>query len=110
MGKNCQYSSCAVDSAFTTKLISFGPPRPPTPAPAPVPPPSGNTWWGRNCYTEYPSGHWYGADNIGDSYGKIGDGACNSMCQSTGGCTCYVLSQDGECWLRKSCQYASCAV
>merc|ERR1712187_1046257 len=80
---------------------------PPTASPVP-PPASGNTWWNRNCYTEYPSGQWFGASNIGDNLGSIGSSECNSRCRSTWGCTCYVMGKAGECYLRKNCQEQSC--
>merc|ERR1711879_789868 len=44
----------------------------------------------------------------GDSFGNIGPSACDSRCRSTPGCTCYVVSQSNECWLRKNCNYPSC--
>merc|ERR1712187_773426 len=66
------------------------------------------TWRGINCYTEHPSGRWFGAENIGASYGNIGPSACDIRRRSTSGCSGYVVSQSNECWLRKNCNYPSC--
>jgi hypothetical protein len=99
MRKNCQYSACVADNYYTTYVTGHVPTPPPSPS---------TTWWGRNCYTDDSNGAWHGAQNIGGSYGKIGDGGCSSKCQQTWDCTCYVVSNVGECWLRSNCQYSAC--
>lgn len=66
-------------------------------------------WDDSNCYTDDSNMMWYGALNIGGSAGRIGRFGCQDHCKWTLGCTCYVVSRVGECWLRAHCERWTCA-